>query len=69
MRILSSLFVVLRSFFNLQAVIERFVAQSNDIPKPFVGAADPDKIITAVRRVPNVRSDPLSCPPLPDAGE
>jgi hypothetical protein len=36
--------------FDLQAVIERFVAQSNDIPKPFVWTPDPDKIIAAVRR-------------------
>jgi hypothetical protein len=41
---------VFRSFFDLQAVIKRFVAQSNDIPKPFVWTADPDKIIAAVRR-------------------
>src|SRR5215472_15286307 len=33
----------------LQAVIKRFVAQSNDIPASFVGA-DPDKIIAAVSR-------------------
>jgi hypothetical protein len=31
-------------------VIERFVAQSNDRPKPFVWTADPDKIIATVRR-------------------
>jgi hypothetical protein len=41
---------VFRSFFDLRAVIKRFVAQSNDIPKLFVWAADPDKIIAAVRR-------------------
>jgi hypothetical protein len=41
---------VFRSFLDLQAVIKRFVAQSNDIPKPFVWTADPDKIIAAVRR-------------------
>jgi hypothetical protein len=28
--------VVFRWFFDLQAEIKRFVAQSNDIPKPFV---------------------------------
>jgi hypothetical protein len=50
---------VFRSFFDLQAEIKRFVAHSNDIPKPFVGAADSDKIIAAVRRVSNVRFDPL----------
>jgi len=52
----------LRSFFDLQAAINRFVAHSNDIPKPFVGTADPDKIIAAVTRVPNVRFDPLGSP-------
>jgi hypothetical protein len=41
---------VFRSFFDLQAVIKRFVAQSNDMPKPVVWAADPDKIIAAVKR-------------------
>src|SRR5215831_16465197 len=50
---------VFLSFFDLQAVIKRFVAQSNDIPKPFVGTADRDKIIAAIRRVPNVRFCPL----------
>jgi hypothetical protein len=40
---------VLRSFFDLQAVIKRFVAQSKDIPKPCVWTADPDKIVAAVR--------------------
>jgi hypothetical protein len=48
MCILSSLIFVanfvVRSFFDLQAVIKRFVAQSNDIPKTFVCVADPDKI-------------------------
>ena len=33
------------SFFDLQAVMKRLVAQSNDIPKPFGWTADPDKII------------------------
>jgi len=42
--------VVFRSFFDLQAMIKRFVAQSSDIAKPFVWTADPDKIIAAVRR-------------------
>ena len=49
-----------RSFFDLQAVIKRLVARSSDIPKPFIWTADPDKIIAAVRRVPNVRFDPLA---------
>jgi hypothetical protein len=34
--------VVFRSFFDLQAVINRFVAQSNDILKPFIWTTDPD---------------------------
>ena len=38
-----------RLFFDLQAVIKRLVAHSNDIPKLFVWTADPDKIIAAVR--------------------
>jgi len=42
--------VVFRSFFDLQAVIKRLVAQSNDIPKPFVWTSNPDEIIAAVRR-------------------
>jgi len=33
------------SFFDLQAVMKRLVAQSNDIPKPFGWTADSDKII------------------------
>jgi hypothetical protein len=41
---------MLRSFFDLEALIKRFVAQSNDIPKPCVWTADPDKIVAAVRR-------------------
>ena len=41
---------VFRSFFDLPAVIKRFVAQANDTPKPFVWTADRDKIIAAVRR-------------------
>ena len=31
-------------------VIDRFVAETNDNPKPFSWTADPDKIIAAVRR-------------------
>jgi hypothetical protein len=33
--------IVFRSFFDLLAVIKRFVAQSNNIPKPFVWTAEP----------------------------
>jgi hypothetical protein len=41
---------VLRSLVDLQAAINRFLAEANDNPKPFVWTADPDKIIAAVRR-------------------
>jgi hypothetical protein len=39
-----------RSFFDLQPVDQEFVAQSDDVPKPLVWTADPDKIFAAVRR-------------------
>jgi hypothetical protein len=42
---------VCRSLVDLQAAIKRFLAKTNDDPKPFVCTADPDKIIAAVRRV------------------
>ena len=41
---------VFHSLVDLQAAIGRFLAETNDNPKPFVWTADPDKIITAVRR-------------------
>ena len=41
---------VFRSLVDLQAAINRFLAEANDNPKPFVWTADPDKIIAAVRR-------------------
>ena len=41
---------VFRSVPDLQAAINRFVAQTNAEPKPFVWTADPDKIIAAVKR-------------------
>jgi hypothetical protein len=41
---------VFRSLVGLQAAIKRFLAETNDNPKPFVWTADPDKIIAAVRR-------------------
>lgn len=34
---------------DLQAAINRFLRETNDEPKPFVWAADPDRIIAAVR--------------------
>jgi transposase len=41
---------VFTSIVELQAAINRFVAESNQQPKPFTWTADPDKIIAAVRR-------------------
>jgi transposase len=38
------------SLVDLQAAINRFLAETNDDPKPFVWTADPDQIIAAVRR-------------------
>ena len=38
------------SIVDLQATINRYVAETNQQPKPFVWTADPDKIIAAVRR-------------------
>jgi transposase len=41
---------VFRSLNDLPAAINRFVAETNNDPKPFVWTADPKKIIAAVRR-------------------
>lgn len=41
---------VFRSIVDLQAAINRFLAETNDNPRPFTWTADPDKIIAAVRR-------------------
>jgi transposase len=41
---------VFRSIVDLQAAINRFVAETNDDPRPFIWTADPDKIIAAVKR-------------------
>ena len=41
---------VFRSIAELQAAINRFIAEQNAEPKPFVWTADPDKIIAAVKR-------------------
>ena len=38
------------SLVDLQAAINRFVAEQNADPKPFTWTADPDRIIAAVRR-------------------
>jgi transposase len=41
---------VFRSIVDLQAAINRFLAEHNTDPKPFTWTADPDKIIAAVKR-------------------
>src|SRR5246500_3504528 len=41
---------VFRSVADLQAAIDRFVAETNNNPKPFTWIANPNKIIAAVRR-------------------
>ncbi len=41
---------VFRSIVDLQAAINRFLAETNEAPKPFHWKADPDKIIAAVKR-------------------
>ena len=41
---------VFRSVVDLQATINRYLAQANRDPKPFVWTAHPDKIIAAVHR-------------------
>ena len=41
---------VFRSLPELQAAINRFLADTNDNPKPFVWTADPQKVLAAVKR-------------------
>ncbi|MGB9173723.1 MAG: IS630 family transposase [Bradyrhizobium sp.] len=41
---------VFRSVVDLQSAINRFVAETNADPKPFMWTANPDKIIAAVKR-------------------
>jgi hypothetical protein len=41
---------VFHSLVDLQAAINRFVTETNENPKPFTWAADPDQIIAAVKR-------------------
>jgi transposase len=41
---------VFRSVVDLQAAINRFLAETNASPRPFTWTADPDKIIAAVKR-------------------
>ena len=38
------------SLVDLQAAINRFLAEHNQQPKPFVWTADPDRIIAAASR-------------------
>jgi len=41
---------VFHSLVDLQAAINRFVAETNQNPKPFVWTADPDRVLPAVKR-------------------
>jgi transposase len=41
---------VFRGIVDLQAAINRYLAETNDNPKPFIWTADPDAIIEKVRR-------------------
>jgi transposase len=41
---------VFRSIVDLQAAINRFLAETNADPKPFVWTAHPDRVIAAVQR-------------------
>ena len=41
---------VFRSVVDLQTTINRFLAETNQMPKPFTWTANPDKIIAAVKR-------------------
>jgi hypothetical protein len=41
---------VFQGVVDLQGAINRFVADHNEQPKPFVWTADPDKIIAAANR-------------------
>jgi hypothetical protein len=41
---------VFKSIVDLQAAINRFIAETNEEPKPFVWTAKPDAILAAVKR-------------------
>ena len=41
---------VFHSIVNLQTAINRFIAETNDDPTPFVWTANPNKIVAAVKR-------------------
>ena len=50
---------VFRSVIDLQVAINRFVAETNLNPKPFVWTADPKRVIAAVKRGSKLRVSPL----------
>ena len=53
--------VVFRSFFDLEAVIKRFAAQSNDMPKQFrLDRRSRQNHRCRQARAPSVRFDPLA---------
>ena len=41
---------IFHSVVDLQAAINRFVAEANRAPKPFVWTADPERVLAAVKR-------------------
>jgi transposase len=41
---------VFRSVVDLQAAINRFLAETNSEPKPFIWTADPERVLAAVKR-------------------
>ena len=41
---------VFHSLVDLQAAINRFVAETNRNPKPFIWTADPNRVLAAVKR-------------------
>ena len=51
---------VFHSLVDLQAAINRYLAEHNQSPKAFVWTADPEAIIAAATWVPSVRFDPLA---------
>ena len=52
---------VFRSVTDLQVAINRFVADTNSDPKPFVWTADPKRVLAAVKRgKQTLKSSPLS---------
>ena len=56
---------VFKGIVDLQAAINRYLAETNDNPKPFIWAADPDAIIEKVRRGKQaLKFDPLGRYPI-----